>query len=104
MPKWLTLRGGLAKAAHTLILLAVSLLLQRRMLAVVDVARLVLVDRHNVVGAERRLGRNVSFWLRRLDGADMAARLSDVRFTANRWGNRPAFLWITEYLGCSASG
>src|SRR5215471_13018967 len=23
---------------------------------------------------------------------------------AKRWGNRPAFLWIAEYLGCCASG
>jgi len=27
-----------------------------------------------------------------------------VRCTPNRWGNRPAILWIAEDFGCCASG
>ena len=34
-------------------------------------------------------------------GVEYAA---DVRFTPERWGNRPASLWIAEELGCCASG
>jgi hypothetical protein len=29
--------------------------------------------------------------------------LSDVRFTPERWGNRPELLWIAEDFGCCAS-
>ena len=36
--------------------------------------------------------------------ADIGVRPRDVRFTPKRWGNRPAFLWIAEKLGCCASG
>jgi len=54
-----------------------------------------------------------------LGQSDIVAALTYVRFTpksghwnpvaacplcAKRWGNRPAFLWIAEYLGCCASG
>src|SRR6516165_386610 len=60
-------------------------------------------------------GPNVRFGSK----ADIAEGLTDVRFTpesrhwnsvaecplrAKRWGNRPAFLWIAEKLGCCASG
>ena len=33
-----------------------------------------------------------------------AAVAMNVRFHGNRWGNRPAFLWIAKDLGCCASG
>jgi hypothetical protein len=36
--------------------------------------------------------------------ADMARSNRDVRITPERWGNRPANLWIAEDFGCCASG
>jgi hypothetical protein len=33
-----------------------------------------------------------------------SSALSRRPFRANRWGNRPAFLWIAKDLGCCASG
>src|SRR6516225_3432864 len=29
---------------------------------------------------------------------------TNVRYASNRWGNRPALLWIAEDFGCCASG
>ena len=29
---------------------------------------------------------------------------TNVRYVSNRWGNRPAMLWIAEDFGCCASG
>ena len=36
--------------------------------------------------------------------ADICSAKRHVRFTPNRWGNRPALLWIAEDFGCCASG
>ena len=33
--------------------------------------------------------------------ADMATLIGYVRYTPNRWGNRPAALWIAEDLGAA---
>jgi hypothetical protein len=30
--------------------------------------------------------------------------LRNFRFTVERWGNRPAILWIVKDFGCCASG
>jgi hypothetical protein len=35
---------------------------------------------------------------------EIAPRSPDFRSSPNRWGNRPALLWISEELGCCASG
>src|SRR5262245_245404 len=37
-------------------------------------------------------------------GANIARHQANVRFTPERWGNRPASLWIAEEFGCCASG
>src|SRR6516165_5994272 len=39
-----------------------------------------------------------------LQKVDRSQRLPVSPLWVKRWGNRPAFLWIAEYLGCCASG
>ena len=42
-------------------------------------------------------------WVRS-GGDDRGDAAADVCFAPERWGNRPASLWIAEELGCRASG
>jgi hypothetical protein len=58
---------------------------------------------HRQVGSLQKLKCCVDR-LSRQSLADIARYPADVRFTPERWGNRPALLWIGEDFGCCASG
>src|SRR5262249_42384056 len=50
-----------------------------------------------------KAGRPFPLWVNRFTSTSRG-RPRNVRFTPNRWGNRPTSLWIAEEFGCCASG
>jgi hypothetical protein len=57
----------------------------------------------SAVGTTRTF-RNVRYSVAMGWKADIIGSLRAFPLLTQRWGNRPAFLWIAEDLGCCASG